>query len=628
MTPAPIGNLTYQWSTGATTPDITVFPTQTTTYVVTVSTGAECESTDSKTIDVNPSYSVHISDHACDSYSWNGNTYNTNGEYTQLFQSQSGCDSLVTLHLTIHHSDTVNYNITSCESYFWHGQTYSASGNYFHDTVNDDGCNRLELLHLTISDGYREEYHEEECDSYQWSINQQWYFQTAIDSVVVEGQQGTCDSTFVLNLLIHHGDTLDLDPVEACDMYEWHGMTYTQSGQLTFLTTNEFGCSRLELLSLTINHSDTITSNITSCGEYVWHGQSYNANGQYTHETTNEDGCYRLELLNLTISDSYREEYHEEECEGYLWPVNQQWYYQSVLDSIVVEGQQGICDSTFVLDLTIHYGDTLELEPVVSCESYSWHGQTYSASGQYFFSTTNEYGCDRLELLDLTISDSYRHVDEVEECEGYLWPVNQQWYYQSILDSIVVEGQQGTCDSIFVLDLKLSENLSASIVGRTTIYPSTDIISGVYPYYVDSTSINPTAVHWSIDRDDWYVLPHGASCELVCTSAGWGELRAWTEGESCNLDTTLFINAQFFGLDEESEESIKIYPNPTQGTITIDGDNLREVKVHNVFGQEIFRNVCNNNSHVINMERCCPGLYFIEIVTPSRRLYKLVVLTN
>lgn len=349
----------------------------------------------------------------------------------------------------------------------------------------------------------------------------------------------------------------------------------SQTSTYSVVVTIDDGNEASAQKTITVNHADTVNYYISSCGNYTWHDQTYSTSGQYAHETTNEDGCYRLELLHLTISEGYREEYHEEECERYLWPVNHQWYYQSVLDSIVVEGQQGGCDSTFVLDLTINHGYHEEYN-VTSCEPYEWHGTLYAESGTY---------------------------------------------------PIEVEGPNG-CDSVLVLNLQLSGNLSSAIIGRTTIYPSTDIFSGVYPYYVDSTSINPTAVHWSIDRDDWYVLPHGASCELVCTSAGWGELRAWTEGESCNLDTTLFINAQFFGLDEESEESIKIYPNPTQGTITIDGDNLREVKVHNVFGQEIFRNVCNNNSHVINMERCCPGLYFIEIVTPSRRFYKMVVLTN
>ena len=526
-------------------------------------------------------------------------------------------------------SDTTHITVTVCEEYPWYGQIYTQSGQYETTLVNSYGCDSTLILDLTISDSYHRLYEVSECEGYLWPVNHQWYYESVLDSIVVEGQQGTCDSTFVLDLTIHYGDTLDLDPVEACDRYEWHGQTYAQSGQLTFLTTNEFGCSRLERLALTVNHSDTVTFNITSCGEYEWHEQTYGDNGQYAHETTNEHGCYRLELLNLTVSDSYREEYHEEECERYFWPVNQQWYNQSVLDSIMVEGQQGACDSVFVLDLTIHYGDTLELDPVVSCGSYSWHGQDYSASGQYAFSTTNEHGCDRLELLDLTIGDSYREVDEVEECDSYLWPVNHQWYYESVLDSIVVEGQQGACDSVFVLDLRISGNLSASIVGRTSIYPATDIISGIYPYYVDSTNVDPAAVHWAIDRDDWYVLPHGASCELVCTSAGWGELRAWTEGGECSLDTTLVINASFFGVGEDNQPNVNVYPNPTGGRVVIEGHEITEVRLLELTGREMAGYECGKrDTCVMDVSRCSAGMYLLEVRTTFGSVIKKVIVMN
>lgn len=54
------GELTYLWSTGATTQDITVSPAQTTTYSVVVSSGAGCGSTAQQTIVVNPHLSVSI----------------------------------------------------------------------------------------------------------------------------------------------------------------------------------------------------------------------------------------------------------------------------------------------------------------------------------------------------------------------------------------------------------------------------------------------------------------------------------------------------------------------------------------------------------------------------------------
>ena len=525
MVPPSTGNVAYLWNTGATTQDITVSPSQTSTYSVVVTIDDGNEASAQKTI-------------------------------------------------TVNHADTVNYYISSCGNYTWHDQTYSTSGQYAHETTNEDGCYRLELLHLTISEGYREEYHEEECDSYLWPVNHQWYYQSVLDSIVVEGQQGSCDSTFVLDLTIHYGDTLDLDPVEACDRYEWHGQTYAQSGQLTFLTTNEFGCSRLERLALTVNHSDTVTFNITSCGEYEWHEQTYGDNGQYAHETTNEHGCYRLELLNLTISDSYRQVDEVSECEGYLWPVNHQWYYESVLDSIVVEGQQGTCDSTFVLDLTINHGYHEEYN-VTSCEPYEWHGTLYAESGTY---------------------------------------------------PIEVEGPNG-CDSVLVLNLQLSGNLSASIVGRTAIYPATDIISGIYPYYVDSTNVDPAAVHWAIDRDDWYVLPHGASCELVCTSAGWGELRAWTEGGECSLDTTLVINASFFGVGEDNQPNVNVYPNPTGGRVVIEGHEITEVRLLELTGREMARYECGKrDTCVMDVSRCPAGMYLLEVRTTLGKVMRKLII--
>jgi hypothetical protein len=46
-------------------------------------------------------------------YSWNGVSYNSTGNYTQTFQAQNGCDSVVTLHLTVYPN---NFNPTFSSS--------------------------------------------------------------------------------------------------------------------------------------------------------------------------------------------------------------------------------------------------------------------------------------------------------------------------------------------------------------------------------------------------------------------------------------------------------------------------------------------------------------------------------
>lgn len=97
-------SLSYTWSTTETTPDITVHPTQTTTYTVTVSTPGGCADTVEHTILVGEPSSSEFTIITETPYEWNGITYNQSGDYTQTFVNATGCDSVVTLHLTINTS--------------------------------------------------------------------------------------------------------------------------------------------------------------------------------------------------------------------------------------------------------------------------------------------------------------------------------------------------------------------------------------------------------------------------------------------------------------------------------------------------------------------------------------------
>ena len=197
---------------------------------------------------VNPT--VYTEEHitACDSYTWNGETYTQSGEYVYTTTAANGCDSIVTLHLTLNQSEHVEFSMTACDSYEWHGMTYTISGDYTYTTTTDQGCERVEVLHLTIN---KSEYVEES--------------------------------------------------VTACDSYEWHGMTYTISGDYTYTTTTDQGCERVEVLHLTINKSEYVEESVTACDSYEWHGMTYTISGDYTYTTTTDQGCERVEVLHLTI---------------------------------------------------------------------------------------------------------------------------------------------------------------------------------------------------------------------------------------------------------------------------------------------------------------------------------------
>ena len=75
---------------------------------------------------------------------------------------------------------------------------------------------------------------------------------------------------------------------------------------------------------------------------------------------------------------------------------------------------------TAVLNLIINSSSASTVE-VTECDSYSWNGTDYNASGVYTFETLNANGCDSIATLDLTINSSSASTTEVTECDSYSW---------------------------------------------------------------------------------------------------------------------------------------------------------------------------------------------------------------
>ena len=299
---------------------------------------------------VNPT--VYTEEHitACDSYTWNGETYTKSGEYTYTTVAANGCDSIVTLHLTINKSEYVELSMTACDSYEWHGLTYTISGDYTFNTTTEQGCERIEVLHLTINRSKREEFN-----------------------------------------------------ATSCDNYEWHGQVYTVSGDYEYRTTTAEGCERVEVLHLTINRSEREEFNATSCDSYEWHGQVYIVSGDYEYRTTTAEGCERVEVLHLTINRIEREEFNATSCDSYEWHgqvYTESGYYE--FHTTTVEG----CERIEILHLTILPDATTETEELALCPAelpYEWYGYSLTEAG--FYTAIEQYaiGCDSV-IHELTLN--------------------------------------------------------------------------------------------------------------------------------------------------------------------------------------------------------------------------------
>ena len=60
-----------------------------------------------------------------------------------------------------------------------------------------------------------------------------------------------------------------------------------------------------------------------------------------------------------------------------------------------------------------------------------------------------------------------------------------------------------------------------------------------------------------------------------------------------------------------------LYPNPTEGQVTIEANGLRQIRVFNVTGQEIIYQTVNDDRAIIDLSSEPKGCYFVEMKTEN-----------
>ena len=249
---------------------------------------------------------------ACDSYTWiDGNTYTSSTSTpTITIMNAAGCDSVITLHLTLNSSTSSSQTVTACDSYSWNGNTYALSGTYSTTIPNAAGCDSVMTLNLTLNASTSSTVVISACDSYTWIDGNTYTSSTNTPTFITTNTVG-CDSLITLDLTIDNSSS-STDSATACDSYLWLGNTFLSSGTYFDTLTNATGCDSLLTLHLTINsvsdsvinNSPTLTAYETNA-TYQWYdcnngfvaitgetGQSYlvTATGEYAVVVT-QNGC-------------------------------------------------------------------------------------------------------------------------------------------------------------------------------------------------------------------------------------------------------------------------------------------------------------------------------------------------
>ncbi|MCQ2384590.1 MAG: choice-of-anchor J domain-containing protein [Paludibacteraceae bacterium] len=124
-------------------------------YTHTVSSPDGCDSVFVLNLIVTQAITTTVNDAICqgDTYTWNGQSYSTTGDYTWTGTAANGCDSIVTLHLTVNPTYNQNASLTIEETelpYTWNGITITKEGIYTWNGTTAAGCDSIIVLDLRV----------------------------------------------------------------------------------------------------------------------------------------------------------------------------------------------------------------------------------------------------------------------------------------------------------------------------------------------------------------------------------------------------------------------------------------------------------------------------------------------
>lgn len=192
-----------------------VFGTQTLTesgeYTEVFQSILNCDSTVVLTFNVNPVYDIVVNESICEgeTFTFNEVDYTETGEYVHNLQSELGCDSTVTLNLTVNqaYNQVATASICEGEEYVFGTQTLIEAGEYTEVFESEFGCDSIVVLTLSVNSNYNFSLTESICEGNSYILGTQAITESGEYTEVFDSEFG-CDSTVILTLTVIDVDVM------------------------------------------------------------------------------------------------------------------------------------------------------------------------------------------------------------------------------------------------------------------------------------------------------------------------------------------------------------------------------------------------------------------------------------
>ncbi|MGQ8338919.1 Ig-like domain-containing protein [Sunxiuqinia sp. A32] len=315
-----------------------------------------------------------------------------------------------------------------------------------------------------------------------------------------EGSSATCTtaiSTVNITLIPIESlsSTLDTTICESDLPFTWLSADYDSTGVYQDTLVSAFGCDSILTLNLSILPITTSITDTTICETdlpFVWNGIDYITSGAYNDTIANIFGCDSVMTLNLTVNPTSVSITDTTICEldlPFVW--NGIDYSAAGTYNDTIDNEFG-CDSVMTLNLTIN-PTTLSVIDTTICEAdlpFVWNGIDYITSGSFNDTINNTMGCDSVMTLNLSITPTTFSVIDTTICESdlpFAW--NGVDYIESGSFNDTIDNAMG-CDSVMTLNLLVNPE-TASVIDTTICETDLPFVwNGID--YITSGSFNDT----------------------------------------------------------------------------------------------------------------------------------------
>lgn len=451
------------------------------------------------------------------SYSMNGNTYTTSGDYTDTLTNSNGCDSIVTLHLTITpfnvqtSNDTaicagnsVPLNASGATHYRWLPATGLSDTAIANPTAMPTQTTTYTLTALQsssqnlITNGDFENGNNGFSTGYLFSAPNpmQGPGHYTVAPSITNGWFANCADhtpTGANNMLLADGANGD-DGVASGTTIWCQTVNVTPNTDYEFSTwlTNLNASGSTSQLGFSINGSAIGAIQNTPLGTCQWNefyvlwnsGTNTTANVCIAEASGAQPGndlaiddisfvplCRTTKTVTITVNNSVIKDTSITSCVSYNWNGNIYNTSNDYTDTLTtING----CDSIVTIHLTINQpntGDTI----ATACESFNWHGISYNVTGDYTDTLINSGGCDSVVTLHLTINSISTGDTTASACVSFNWHSTTYTTTGNYNDTLI---NSNGCDSIVTLHLTIytittSDTTAASCLSfdwHSTVY--------------------------------------------------------------------------------------------------------------------------------------------------------------